>query len=47
MNPHFPQFLRQVGAELVAIFAFAAAVVLFWLLVMGGAVLLFGPPHTG
>lgn len=32
--------------ELVMVIAFAVAIVLFWLLLLGGVVLLFGPPHT-
>lgn len=39
------RFARLPHEVLMAI-GFAVAIVLFWLLLLGGVVLLFGPPHT-
>lgn len=47
MNIHVPGFFKTFSVDLAAILALAVAVFLFWFLVMGGAVLLFGPPHSG
>ncbi len=41
MNPRIPLMFKTLGTEAALVLGLLVAVVMFWLLVMGGAVLLF------